>query len=98
MTAVLDRHDIQTVLCLAAHWSDLTEIAQRYTAHRMRLLYIAATKGWAAALYHDQQGTSEFLDVPPGFWSGFQPRTRAAQQTPQARGRQATRRARGQHK
>jgi hypothetical protein len=36
----------------------------------MRLLYIAVTKGWPAALFYDQQGTDEFLDVPADFWEG----------------------------
>jgi hypothetical protein len=31
----------------------------------LRLLYIAITKGWPAALYYDQQGTDEFLDLLP---------------------------------
>jgi hypothetical protein len=34
----------------------------------MRLLYIAFTKGWPAALFYDQQGTDEFLDVSPEFF------------------------------
>jgi hypothetical protein len=56
----------------------------------MRLLYIAITKGWPAALFYDQQGGDEFLNVPPDFWAAFQPppRPRAAQRrAPQARGR-----------
>jgi hypothetical protein len=33
----------------------------------MRLLYIAVAKGWPAALYYNQQGEDEFLDVSPDF-------------------------------
>jgi hypothetical protein len=67
-------------------------------AHRMRLLYVAITKGWPAALYYDQEGADEFLDVSPEFWTSFQPpRTPTAQRQPASqRGRSATRRGRGQ--
>jgi hypothetical protein len=61
----------------------------------MRLLYVAITKGWPAALFYDQQGGDEFLDK---FWASFQPpqRPRAAQRRPATqRGRSATRRGRG---
>jgi hypothetical protein len=44
----------------------------------MRLLYIAITKGWPAALFYDQQGGDEFLDVSPDFWATFQPPQRPA--------------------
>jgi hypothetical protein len=37
----------------------------------MRLLYIAITKGWPAALFYDQQGTDEFLDVAPNIGLHF---------------------------
>jgi hypothetical protein len=30
----------------------------------MRLLYVAVTKGWLAALFYDQQGADEFLGLP----------------------------------
>jgi hypothetical protein len=65
MTAGRDLHDIHTVLYMAAHWPDLNQPAKNYLAHRMRLLYIAITKGWPAALYYDQQGTDEFSDISP---------------------------------
>jgi hypothetical protein len=40
-------------------------LARNYTAYRLRLLYIAVTKGWPAALYYDQEGANEYLDVTP---------------------------------
>jgi hypothetical protein len=96
MTAGRDMHDIHTTLFLVAHWPDLNQPACNYTAHRLRLLYIAVTKGWPAALYYDQQGADEYLDVTPDFWTGYQPpRPRAAQRgTSQPRGRSFTRRGR----
>jgi hypothetical protein len=67
-------------------------------AHRMRLLYIAVTKGWPEAVYYDQQGADEFLDVNPDFWTSFQAqptRPKTAQRgTSQSRGRSSTRRGR----
>jgi hypothetical protein len=98
MTAGRDLHDIHTVLYMAAHWDLLQPSARTYLLRRMRLLYIAVTKGWPAALFYDQQGTDEFLDVPPDFWANFHPppRPKAAQQrTVPARGRSSTRRGRG---
>jgi hypothetical protein len=99
VTAGQDLHDIHTVIHTAAHWQHLQAATQHYTAHRMRLLYVAITKGWPAALFYDQQGGEEFLDVSPEFWATFQPpqRPRAAQHRPaQTRGRSATRRDRGE--
>lgn len=97
MTAGRDLHGIHTILHLAAHWNSLDFVIRSYTAHRMRLLYTAVTKGWQAALYYDQQGSDEFLDVSPEFWTAFQPtRSRAAQRRqPPAQRRSPTRRARG---
>jgi hypothetical protein len=73
MTADRNLHDINTILHLLAHWHDLTATTQNYGAHRLRLLYIAITKGWPAALYYDQQGTDEFLHFGPEFWTSYQP-------------------------
>jgi ribonuclease BN (tRNA processing enzyme) len=98
MTAGRGMHDIHTILITAAHWDHLLPPARHYVAHRMRLLYVAITKGWPAALYYDQQGADEFLDVSPEFWASFQPpsKPRAAQRKPlPPRGRSATRRGRG---
>jgi hypothetical protein len=36
-------------------WPSLTEYTQRYATHHLRLLYVAVTKGWSAALFYDQQ-------------------------------------------
>jgi hypothetical protein len=71
ITAGRDLHDIHTVLFLVAHWPHLIQPARNYTAHRLRLLYIAVTKGWPAALFYDQQGADEFLDVSPEFWTTY---------------------------
>jgi hypothetical protein len=97
MTAGRDLHDIHTVLFLVAQWPDLHKVARSYTAHRLRLLYIAVTKGWPAALFYDQQGADEFLDVAPDFWTSYQPpHPRAAQRgAAQPRGRSSTRRGKG---
>jgi hypothetical protein len=98
MTAGRDLHDIHTVLFLVAQWPDLQQPAKNYTAHRLRLLYIAVTKGWPAALFYDQQGADEFLDVSPEFCSTYQPSTRprADQRgTTQVQGRSSSRRAQG---
>jgi hypothetical protein len=97
ITAGRDLHDIHTVLYLIGHWNALQPPAQHYAAHRLRLLYVAITKGWPAALYYDQQGPDEFLDTEPQFWASFQPpRSRAAQQrTGRARGKSSARRTRG---
>jgi hypothetical protein len=65
MTAGRDFHDIHTVLYIVAQWADLLQPTRNYVAHRMRLLYIAVTKGWPAALYYDQQGTDKYLDKLP---------------------------------
>jgi hypothetical protein len=90
MTAGRDLHDLHTVLTLLAHWDHLLPKAKDYAAHRLRLLYIAITKGWQAALFYDQQGEDEFLDMQPDFWTSFQPRSRPRA----ARGRSSTRRGR----
>jgi hypothetical protein len=98
MTAGRDLHDIHTVLFMAAQWTELHQVTRNYVAHRMRLLHIAITKGWSAALFYDQQGTDEFLDVSPEFWSNYQPpaRPKTAQRgSYQSRGRSSTRRGRG---
>jgi hypothetical protein len=50
MMAGRDLHDIHTLLHLVGHWPSLDNSTRAYTAHRMRLLYIAITKGWQAAL------------------------------------------------
>jgi hypothetical protein len=83
MTVGRDLHDIHTVIHTAAHWQHLQPATKYYIVHRMRLLYVAITKGWPVALFYDQQGGDEFLDVSPEFWETFQPpqRLRAAQQT-----------------
>jgi hypothetical protein len=60
-----DLHDIHTVLHTVSAWEQLPESAKGYAAHRMWLLYIAITKGWSAALFYDQQGEDEFLDLAP---------------------------------
>jgi hypothetical protein len=74
-------HDIHTTLFLAAQLPDLLQPGRNYTAHRLRLLYIAVTKGWPAALYCDHQGANEYLDVRPHFCTGYQPpRPRASLQ------------------
>jgi hypothetical protein len=67
MTTGQDLHDIHTTLFLVAQWLGLQPAACNYTAHRLQLLYIAVTKGWPAALFYDQQGADEFLDVSPDF-------------------------------
>jgi hypothetical protein len=98
MTAGRDLHDIHMVLFLVAHWTQLEQPARNYAAHRLRLLYVAITKGWPAALFYDQQGADEFLDVAPEFWTAYRPpaRPRAAQRgTSLPRGRSSTRRGRG---
>jgi hypothetical protein len=41
---------LNPLLYLGAAWEHLTESARAYTAHRMRMLYIAIKKGWSAAL------------------------------------------------
>jgi hypothetical protein len=67
MTVGRDLHDIRTTLCLLTFWPYLTDHAQRYSVHRLRLLYVAVTKGWSAATYYDHQDGDEYLDVPPDF-------------------------------
>jgi hypothetical protein len=97
MTEGRDLHDIHTVLHLAAHWEVLQSVTRAFLAHRIRLLYIAVTKGWPAALYFDQQGTDEFLDLPAEFWAGFRPPARpkvAQPRTTVTRGRSSRRRGR----
>jgi hypothetical protein len=71
MTAGRDLHDIQTTLHLVAHWPYLQQTSRRYAQHHLRLLYLAATKGWPAAIYYDTQAEDEFIPAEPGFWSGF---------------------------
>jgi hypothetical protein len=94
MTAGRDLHDIHTVLHLIGHWNELSPVTQFYAAHRLRLLYVPITKGWPAALFYDQQGADEFLDVGPEFWAWFQPpRGRTTQRRqPRGSGRTSTRR------
>jgi hypothetical protein len=60
ITAGRDLHDIHTVLHLIGHWNELQPTTQNYAAHRLRLLYVAITKGWPAALFYDQKGADEF--------------------------------------
>jgi hypothetical protein len=43
----------------------LHTLLKRYAAHRLKLLYIAATRGWPATIYYDQQGADEYLDLTP---------------------------------
>jgi hypothetical protein len=95
MTAGRDLHDIHTVLHMVSAWEQLPEPAKGYAAHRMRLLYIAITKGWPAALYYDQQGEDEFLDLAPDFWLQYQPRPFTAPQTQQRAPRSAPRKGKG---
>jgi hypothetical protein len=79
MIAGRDLHDVNTILHLIGHWNELQPLTQNYAAHCLHLLYIAITKGWPSALFYDQQGADEFLDVGPEFWTSFQPpRSRAA--------------------
>jgi hypothetical protein len=43
---------------------------------------LAATKGWQAAIYYDNQGSNEFIPVKPGFWASFNlSQAKMAQQT-----------------
>jgi hypothetical protein len=42
MTTGRDLHDMHTVLHLLTLWPHLPEATQRYAAHRLKLLYIAA--------------------------------------------------------
>jgi hypothetical protein len=56
MTAGRDLHDIHTSIIFAAHWAHLQSYARNYIAHRLRLLYIATTKGWPAALFYEPTG------------------------------------------
>jgi hypothetical protein len=61
-------------------------------------LYLAATRGWPAAIYFDTHGSDEFIPAEPGFWAGYQqqqPRSVTAQRTTRARTRSAIRRGRG---
>jgi hypothetical protein len=85
MTAGRDLHDIHTILYLVSAWDNLTESAKAHAIHRMQLLYIAITKGWPAALYYDQQGTDEFLNLARLLGSvpaGASWRPQRAQQSP----------------
>jgi hypothetical protein len=70
-----------------------------YTQHRLRLLYLAATRGWPAAIYYDTHGYDEFVPSEPGFWAGYQqqPRPSTAQQARRS-SRPATRRGRGRQR
>jgi hypothetical protein len=52
-------HDIYTVLHLLAHWEVLQASTRNYVVHRLRLLYIAVTKGWPAAVLRSE-GFDEF--------------------------------------
>jgi hypothetical protein len=99
MTAGRDLHDITTVLHLAGHWTQLRPESRTYVAHRMRLLYIAITRGWPAALQYDQIGVDEFLDLQPEVWSNIIRPTQRSRPAPRttsaARRGSATRRGRG---
>jgi hypothetical protein len=80
MTTSRDLQDIHRVHYLASAWEHLSDSVNAYTRHRMRLLYIAITKEWPTALYFDQQGSDEFLELPPvgaGVRRQHRPRVRA---------------------
>jgi hypothetical protein len=75
---------------LVSYWPDLQEVTRSYTQHRLRLLYLAATRGWPAAIYFDTHGSDEFIPTEPRFWAGYrqqQPRPVTAQRTSRARTR-----------
>jgi hypothetical protein len=96
MTAGRDIHDIHTTLHLVSYWNELQHPTKAYVQHRLRLLrvYLAATRGWPAAIYYDTHG-SEFIPSEPGFWAGYQqPRPVTAQQVRRSSS-PATRRGRG---
>jgi hypothetical protein len=95
MTAGRDLHDIHTVLHMVSALEQLPGSAKGYAAHRMSLLYITVTKGWPAALFYDQQGEDEFLDLAPDFWLQYQPRTFTAPQSQQRATKAAPRKGRG---
>jgi hypothetical protein len=97
MSAGRDLHDIQTVIHLVSYWPDLQHSTRTYTQHRLHLLYLAATRGWPAAIYFDTNGSDEFVPAELGFWAGYQqqPRPVTAQRSGRARARSATRRGRG---
>lgn len=97
MSAGRDLHDINTVIHLVSYWPDLQESTRNYTQHRLRLLYLAATRGWPAAIYFDTHGSDEFIPAELGFWAGYQqqPRSVTAQRASRTRVRSATRKGRG---
>lgn len=64
MTADRDLHDIHSALHRGTVARAPASDSCNYVAHRMRLLYVAVTKGWLAALFYDQQGADEFLGLP----------------------------------
>jgi hypothetical protein len=72
MSAGWDLHDIHTTLHLVSYWPELQQATKAYTQHRLRLLYLAATIGWPAAIYFDTHGSDEFIPAEPGFWAGYQ--------------------------
>jgi hypothetical protein len=97
MTAGRDVHDIHTTLYLVSYWDSLQPATRQYTQHRLRQ-YLAATRGWPAAIYYDTHGSDEFIPAEPGFWAGYQqPRPVTAQQGRRT-SRPATRRGRGSQK
>jgi hypothetical protein len=66
MTAGRDLHDIHTTLHLVSFWDSMPQPTRLYTQHRLRLLYLAATRGWPAAIYYDTHGSNEFIPFGPG--------------------------------
>jgi hypothetical protein len=99
MAAGRDLHDIHTTLHLVSFWESMPQPTKLYTQHRLRLLYLAATRGWPAAIYYDTHGYDEFIPSEPGFWAGYQqqPRLNTAQQAKRI-SRPATRRGRGRQR
>jgi hypothetical protein len=98
MTAGRDLHDIHTTLHLVLFWDSMPQPTRLYTQHRLRLPYLAATRGWPAGIYYDTHGSDEFIPAQPGFWAGYQqPRPVTAQQARRS-SRPATRRGRGRQR
>jgi hypothetical protein len=58
MTAGRDVHDIHTTLHLVSYWNDLQHPTRQYVQHRLRLLYLVATRGWPAAIAPSCLGNS----------------------------------------
>jgi hypothetical protein len=98
MTAGWDMHDIHTALHLVSYWDSLQPSTRQYVQHRLRLLYLAATRGWPMAIYYDTHGSDKFIPSEPGFWAGYQqPRPIAVQQARRS-SRPVTWTGRGMHK